>query len=109
MTFQGKLKSLAEHHVANFVVQHLIGNCKSESVMTQILEELSPFFESFLFQNRSGVVAKLLETTSRFKSLQKSVVEVCFLGKSLTHKVSVIGIPCGCKRKTKGLDPNGPL
>ena len=66
----------AEHSAANFVIQHLISNTPSEELGREIIQELSPAFESLLFQNRAGVVAKLSDLCLKFPSLQSSFMEV---------------------------------
>jgi nucleolar protein 9 len=73
--FQDKLIEFSEHHVANFVVQHLISNCKDEDLFNKILEELSSSFEYLLFQNRAGVIAKLVQVCLLFNKSQKKVME----------------------------------
>ena len=63
---------MTEHPVANFVVQSLIISCKQESVLEEILEELSSSFEELAFQNRLGVITKLAESVISFPKLQVS-------------------------------------
>jgi nucleolar protein 9 len=74
--FKNKLMDFAEHSVANFVIQHLISNTPSEELGMEIVQELSPAFESLLFQNRAGVVAKLSDLCLKFPSLQSPFMEV---------------------------------
>jgi hypothetical protein len=66
----------SEHHVANFVIQHLIMNCADATILAQIHDEIAPSLEQLYFQNRAGVVAKLFEAGIEAKALQGPLIKV---------------------------------
>ncbi|KAJ3405152.1 Nucleolar protein 9 [Chytriomyces hyalinus] len=77
--FKGKLASLCSHHVANFVVQHLIANTRNGTQLRVLLEEIlgeeGTGVEKLFFRNRAGVVTKILEACVKHNACQKPVLE----------------------------------
>ncbi|KAJ3011101.1 UNVERIFIED_CONTAM: Nucleolar protein 9 [Siphonaria sp. JEL0065] len=76
--FKGNLVSLCNHHVANFVVQHLIQNTRNGTQLNVLMEEIigkdGTGIEKLFFRNRQGVVVKILEACVKHNSCQEQVV-----------------------------------
>ncbi|KAJ3373809.1 hypothetical protein GGF31_008694 [Allomyces arbusculus] len=66
--FRGKLATQCRHPAANFVVQALIANVKSESQMELLLDELAPAFDQLLFRGRPLIIVQFLELAHKYKN-----------------------------------------
>ncbi|KAI9341409.1 armadillo-type protein [Obelidium mucronatum] len=76
--FKGNLVTLCNHHVANFVVQHLIQNTRNGTQLNVLMEEIigtdGAGIEKLFFRNRQGVVVKILEACVKHNACQEQVV-----------------------------------
>ncbi|XP_019244042.1 PREDICTED: pumilio homolog 23 isoform X2 [Nicotiana attenuata] len=66
--FRKSLFRMSSHHCANFVVQALASQAKSEEHMDLIWEELGTKFHDLFEMGKSGVVASVLAATQRLHS-----------------------------------------
>ncbi|KAJ3114111.1 Nucleolar protein 9 [Physocladia obscura] len=74
--FKGNLVTLCNHHVANFVIQHLIGSARNATQVRILLEELlGPDGNGIEIRNRAGVVVKILEACARHNAYQPQVLK----------------------------------
>jgi nucleolar protein 9 len=71
MVFKNHLIELAEHPVANFVVQRLIEFVPREKTLLKIIKELSPCFSSFIHQNRIGLLSMIAKACLPWENLQE--------------------------------------
>ena len=71
LLFKNHLIELSEHAVANFVVQRLIENVPREKTLLKIIKELSPCFQSFIHQNRIGLLSMIAKACIPFENLQE--------------------------------------
>jgi len=68
---KGRLMELAQHPIANFCVQHILGSVQASfgsrgrHMLRDAYEELSPNIEQLCVSNRGGVVLKLLDACMR--------------------------------------------
>ncbi|KAI9347399.1 armadillo-type protein [Zopfochytrium polystomum] len=76
--FRGKLLTLCDHRVANFVVQRLLVSSGSAAQVQVLLEEILPGFEKLLFNQRAGVVVRALEACVRHSTLyEEATSAIC--------------------------------
>lgn len=71
LLFKNHLIELSEHPVANFVVQRLIEHVPKEKTLLKIMKELSTCFQSFIFQNRIGLLSMIAKACISFENLQE--------------------------------------
>ncbi|ORX93043.1 ARM repeat-containing protein [Basidiobolus meristosporus CBS 931.73] len=73
--FRGRLANLCQHPIANFVVQHLLTNAKSEGQLEVMISEIVPDFSGFLMRGRSGVIRSSIDACVRLGCCYKEVVK----------------------------------
>ncbi|KAJ8554625.1 hypothetical protein ON010_g9860 [Phytophthora cinnamomi] len=66
---------LAEHNIANYVVQHAIKLVRTEALALEVLEELEASLWTLLTMGRPGVIWRVVEMCVKFKLHQKEVFE----------------------------------
>lgn len=84
--FSGSLFELASHQSANFVVQALISQAKSQSQMDKIWEELHPKFKDLLEAGRSGVIASMIAASNRLHTHEQKCSEALAAAVSSTNE-----------------------
>ncbi|KAL9273192.1 Pumilio homolog 23-like protein [Drosera capensis] len=84
--FSGSLFELASHLSANFVVQALISQAKSQSQMDKIWEELHPKFKDLLEAGRSGVIASMIAASNRLHTHEQKCSEALAAAVSSTNE-----------------------
>ncbi|EEY66720.1 uncharacterized protein PITG_17272 [Phytophthora infestans T30-4] len=72
---RGKMLQLAEHNIANYVVQHVIKLVRTETLALEVLEELEASLWTLLTMGRPGVIWRVVEMCVKFKLRQKEVFE----------------------------------
>ncbi|POM75914.1 ARM repeat-containing protein [Phytophthora palmivora] len=72
---RGKMLGLAEHNIANYVVQHAIMLVRTEALALEVLEELESSLWTLLTMGRPGVIWRVVEMCVKFKLHQKEVFE----------------------------------
>ncbi|KUF85373.1 Pumilio 23 [Phytophthora nicotianae] len=72
---RGKMLQLAEHNIANYVVQHAIKLVRTEALALEVLEELEASLWTLLSMGRPGVIWRVVEMCVKFKLHQKEVFE----------------------------------
>lgn len=72
---RGKMLQLAEHNIANYVVQNVIKIVRTEEMALQVLEELEASMWTLLSMGRPGVVWRVVEMCVKFKLRQKEVFD----------------------------------
>ncbi|KAJ2368725.1 Nucleolar protein 9 [Coemansia sp. RSA 2607] len=77
---RGNLKALAFHPIANFVVQSVFSNAKSERQLKAMITEAGPMFESLLFKNRPGVVRALIDSCVRLNAGHLEIINALYAG-----------------------------
>ncbi|TDH69321.1 hypothetical protein CCR75_002566 [Bremia lactucae] len=70
---RGKLLQLAEHNIANYVVQDTIKLVRTEAGALKVLEELETVLWTLLSMGRPGVIWRVVEMCVKFKVHQKEV------------------------------------
>ncbi|KAJ3208037.1 Nucleolar protein 9 [Entophlyctis luteolus] len=111
--FKGKLSTLCNHHVANFVVQHLLANTRNGTQVRILLEEIlgedRSGIEKLFFRNRAGVIIKILEASAKHVAHQKEVFESflsAFHVKTDEHKKRIIQLVL-CQQTVEDFDAAG--
>lgn len=66
--FKDWLYDISSHYSANFVIQALISNARSQDQVGAICEELGPKMKDLLGMGRSGVVASLIAASQRLQA-----------------------------------------
>ncbi|KAG3108246.1 hypothetical protein PI124_g9384 [Phytophthora idaei] len=72
---RGKMLQLAEHNIANYVVQHAIKLVRTEDLALEVLEELEASLWTLLTMGRPGVIWRVVEMCVKFKLHEKEVFE----------------------------------
>ncbi|KAE8912521.1 hypothetical protein PF005_g20341 [Phytophthora fragariae] len=72
---RGKMLQLAEHNIANYVVQHAIKLVRTEALALEVLEELEASLWTLLTMGRPGVIWRVVEMCVKFKLHQQEVFE----------------------------------
>ncbi|GMF35383.1 unnamed protein product [Phytophthora fragariaefolia] len=72
---RGKMLMLAEHNIANYVVQHAIKLVRTEAIALEVLEELEASLWTLLTMGRPGVIWRVVEMCVKFKLHQQVVFE----------------------------------
>ncbi|KAG3188760.1 hypothetical protein PC128_g12065 [Phytophthora cactorum] len=72
---RGKMLQLAEHNIANYVVQHAIKLVRTEALALEVLEELEASLWTLLTMGRPGVIWRVVEMCVNFKLHEKEVFE----------------------------------
>ncbi|KAG7386973.1 Nucleolar protein 9 [Phytophthora boehmeriae] len=70
---RGKMLQLAEHNIANYVVQHVIVRVNTEALALEVLEELETSLWMLLTMGRPGVIWRVVEMCVKFTLHQKEV------------------------------------
>ncbi|KAJ2816525.1 Nucleolar protein 9, partial [Coemansia sp. 'formosensis'] len=78
--FRGNLKALAFHPIANFVVQSLFSNAKSDRQLKSMIEGVAPMVGDLLFRNRPGVVRALVDSCVRLESGYLEIINALYNG-----------------------------
>ena len=65
--FRGKMRAVAGHPTAKFVLQALFGATRDGDHVNTALQELGPDFGSLLRERRAGVVAAVLAACARLR------------------------------------------
>jgi len=73
--FNTHVPQLAQHPIANFIVQHLMASVADKSQAKQIIAELLPYVEDLLAVGHMGVVVRMAETAVRFVIKQKKILK----------------------------------
>ena len=84
--FRGKLRGIASHPTANFVLQALFGATREQDHVTAALMELGPDFGSLMRERRAGVVASLLAACARLRTGERDAAKN--LARGLTAKTA---------------------
>ncbi|KAL3669957.1 hypothetical protein V7S43_005330 [Phytophthora oleae] len=72
---RGKMLQLAEHNIANYVVQNAIKLVRTEEMALEVFEELKSSLWTLLSMGRPGVIWRVVELCVKFKLRQKEVFE----------------------------------
>ncbi|GMF17225.1 unnamed protein product [Phytophthora lilii] len=72
---RGKMLQLAEHNIANYVVQNAIKLVRTEALAQEVLEELEASLWTLLTMGRPGVIWRVMEMCVKFKLHQREVFE----------------------------------
>ncbi|KAK1929695.1 Nucleolar protein 9 [Phytophthora citrophthora] len=72
---RGKMLQLAEHNIANYVVQNAIKLVRTEEMALEVLEELEASMWTLLSMGRPGVIWRVVEMCVQFKLRQKEVFD----------------------------------
>lgn len=72
---RGKMLQLAEHNIANYVVQHVIKCVRTEAIALQVVEELEASLWTLLNLGRPGVIWRVVELCVKFKVRQQELFE----------------------------------
>ncbi|KAL7693893.1 putative nucleolar protein [Plasmopara halstedii] len=72
---RGKMLQLAEHEIANYVVQHAVRRIRIKAVAVHVLEELEPSLWTLLTMGRPGVIWRVVEMCVQHKLRQKEIFE----------------------------------
>ncbi|RLN91479.1 hypothetical protein BBJ28_00026099 [Nothophytophthora sp. Chile5] len=72
---RGKMLQLAEHNIANYVVQHAIERVRTEALALEVLQELETSLWTLLSMGRPGVVWRVVEMCVRFDVHQKEIFQ----------------------------------
>ncbi|KAJ2816165.1 Nucleolar protein 9 [Coemansia erecta] len=78
--FSGRLHKLAQHASANFVVQSLLANAKSERQLRAMISEVQPIIARLLFGQRAGVVRALLDSCVRLRACALEIMNALYSG-----------------------------
>ena len=84
--FRGKMRAVAGHPTANFVLQALFGATRDGDHVNTALQELGPDFGSLLRERRAGVVAAVLAACARLRSGEREAAKN--LARGLTAKMA---------------------
>ncbi|KAJ2544027.1 Nucleolar protein 9, partial [Coemansia sp. RSA 1933] len=74
----GKLRKLAFHPIANFVVQSVFSSAKDKQQLETMIKEAGPMFGDLLFKNRPGVVRALIDSSVRLHSGYKDIISAIY-------------------------------
>ena len=83
--FRGKLRQIAGHPTANFVLQALIGATQDGDHVNTALQELGQDFGSLMRERRAGVVAAVLAACARVRTGERDAAKS--LARGLTAKM----------------------
>lgn len=72
--FKGNILSLAEHSIANFVIQELLQDARELKHVKSMAKELSSSIEHLFSHGRAGVVWRLVEACAKHEVGQKKVM-----------------------------------
>lgn len=75
-----KLKQLAFHPIANFVVQSVFANSKSKKQLKAMIETTSPMVGDLLFKNRPGVVRSLVFACVELQACGFEIINALYNG-----------------------------
>ncbi|KAJ2849848.1 Nucleolar protein 9 [Coemansia erecta] len=78
----GKLRKLAFHPIANFVVQSVFSCAKDKHQLEAMVKEAGPMFGDLLFKNRPGVVRALVDSSVRLQAGHKEIIGAIYSGLS---------------------------
>jgi nucleolar protein 9 len=73
VAFRGRTVPMAQHPVANFVVQAALASVRKPQQLKRMFEDLRPQLATLLKARRGGVVATLLAASLRLQSLESDV------------------------------------
>ncbi|KAJ2718090.1 Nucleolar protein 9 [Coemansia sp. Benny D115] len=76
----GKIRKLAFHPVANFVLQDFFKNAKNASQLKAMVSEATPLFGDLLFRNRPGVVRALIDSCMRLDTGYLEIINALYGG-----------------------------
>ncbi|KAJ1819728.1 Nucleolar protein 9 [Coemansia sp. RSA 2599] len=76
----GRVKALAFHPSANFVVQSVFSNAKNERQLKAMIEETAPIFGDLLFNSRPGVVRALVDSSIRLDAGHIEIINALYGG-----------------------------
>ncbi|KAH7462526.1 hypothetical protein KRP22_004947 [Phytophthora ramorum] len=72
---RSKMLQLAQHNIANYVVQHAVKLVRTEALALEVLEELEASLWTLLTMGRPGVIWRVVEMCVKFKIHQREVFE----------------------------------
>ncbi|RQM09222.1 hypothetical protein KXD40_002607 [Peronospora effusa] len=72
---RSKMLQLAEHNIANYVVQHTIKLVRTEALATDVLEELEASLWTLLTMGRPGVIWRVMEMCVKFTLRQRETFQ----------------------------------
>ncbi|KAJ2712353.1 Nucleolar protein 9, partial [Coemansia spiralis] len=78
--FSGNLRQLAQHPVANFVVQSMFEHAKNADQLKTMIEQTTPLVRTLLFGRRAGVVRALLVACSRLGACYTETMNALYGG-----------------------------
>ncbi|KAJ2085031.1 Nucleolar protein 9 [Coemansia sp. RSA 986] len=76
----GKIRRLAFHPIANFVVQSVFSCAKNKQQLDTMVKEAGPMFGDLLFKNRPGVVRALIDSSVRLQAGYKEIIRAIYSG-----------------------------
>ena len=79
MVVKDKLVDLSKSKCGNFLVQKLIGNCKSKKTFGKIFAKIEPEMENVLGEGNTGVVLSIVKACRRLEICQGGCMTVSFL------------------------------
>ncbi|KAE8588556.1 hypothetical protein XENTR_v10022611 [Xenopus tropicalis] len=72
--FQGQLRALAAHPIANYTVQRLLSAVQTKKLFAVLFDELSPGLEDALAKGHMGIITTLADTCKRLKCRQRELL-----------------------------------
>ncbi|KAJ1912757.1 Nucleolar protein 9 [Mycoemilia scoparia] len=73
--FKDKIKSLAFHPSANFVVQSLMTNVKTKEQLKGMLQDIAPLLKDLIIKGRAGVARSLMLACTRLNACYQEMVD----------------------------------
>ncbi|RUO96747.1 armadillo-type protein, partial [Jimgerdemannia flammicorona] len=73
--FRGRIQKLCAHPIANFVVQAMFVNARSEVQLAMMIEEAAEGFETFLKQGKPGVIRSIIDACVKVNACHKEAVK----------------------------------
>ncbi|KAI9907467.1 hypothetical protein PsorP6_016197 [Peronosclerospora sorghi] len=93
---RGKMLELAEHNIANYVLQYVIKSVRTKALASVVLEELVHSFWTLLTMGRPGVIWRVMEMCVKLKLRQEEVFKalVNAVAKQESKKPEVVRKNC---------------
>ncbi|KAJ2853542.1 Nucleolar protein 9, partial [Coemansia erecta] len=92
---RGRIRAFAFHPSANFVVQSVFVNAKSQRQLKSMIEETAPIFGDLLFNHRPGVVRALVDSCIRLGAAYIEIINALYGGlgtKTLEERRELINL-----------------
>ncbi|KAJ2798436.1 Nucleolar protein 9 [Coemansia helicoidea] len=78
--FSRNLRQLAQHPIANFVVQSMFEHAKNADQLKAMIAQTAPLVRNLLFGRRAGVVRALLVACSRLGACYGEIMDALYCG-----------------------------